>query len=87
MGARDRAWLAAAALVAAAVTSGCAGPDGRCIPPSGSSEPPGTLEQWCMLSLDHGQVVFKEGVEHFELNTPLFSDGATKIRTFWMPTG
>jgi uncharacterized repeat protein (TIGR03806 family) len=40
-----------------------------------------------MVSLDHGQVVFKEGVEHYELNTPLFSDGATKIRTFWIPPG
>lgn len=40
-----------------------------------------------MLSLDNGLVAFKEGVESFELNTPLFSDGAAKIRTFWMPPG
>ena len=75
------------ALMAAAVAFGCGERAGVCTPPSGSAEPPDTLAEWCMLSLDNGQVSLKEGAEFFELNTPLFSDGATKIRTFWMPPG
>jgi len=40
-----------------------------------------------MVSLDNGLILLEEGVEYFELNTPLFSDGATKLRTFWIPPG
>ncbi len=85
MSAWHRAWVVAAALVVAAAP-GCGVPDGRCAPPSGSSEPPATLAEWCVVSLDGSLVVVEQG-EFFDLNTPLFSDGATKIRTFWMPPG
>lgn len=46
-----------------------------------------TLEQYGMVSIQNGAVVANDGVVHYELNTPLFSDYAVKYRTVWMPNG
>jgi uncharacterized repeat protein (TIGR03806 family) len=40
-----------------------------------------------MVSLEGRAIVPRPGVTSFELNTVLFSDGALKRRTVWMPSG
>jgi uncharacterized repeat protein (TIGR03806 family) len=45
------------------------------------------LDQYGMVSLQHGAIVPSEGVTPYDLNTPLFSDGAVKFRTVWVPPG
>lgn len=75
-------FLATSALVLAA---GCGQPP--CQPHAGTAEAPGELASWCMVSLEEGRIVPQDGVLPFELNTALFSDGALKRRTAWMPEG
>ena len=48
---------------------------------------PSLLSEWEMLSTTNGQLTLSEGVEPFELITPLFTDHAGKLRTIWMPEG
>jgi len=47
----------------------------------------GSLDQYCMVSIENGQVVPHDGVTAYDLNTPLFSDSAVKLRTVWLPKG
>jgi uncharacterized repeat protein (TIGR03806 family) len=75
------AFAAAAALLWAL---GC-GEEERCLPHAGTADAPADLASWCMVSLIDGDIVPSEGVQPFELNTALFSDGALKRRTVWMP--
>jgi uncharacterized repeat protein (TIGR03806 family) len=46
-----------------------------------------SLDQYGMVSLQNGQIVPNAGVMPYDLNTPLFSDGAVKFRTVWVPPG
>jgi uncharacterized repeat protein (TIGR03806 family) len=46
-----------------------------------------SLDQYCMVSIENGQVALHDGVTPYDLNTPLFSDSAVKVRTVWMPKG
>ncbi len=45
------------------------------------------LSQYCMVSIENGDVVAEAGVTPYDQTTPLFSDYATKRRTVWMPPG
>jgi uncharacterized repeat protein (TIGR03806 family) len=45
-----------------------------------------TLSSYCLVGIENGQYVLKAGLP-YDLNTPLFSDGATKLRSVWMPNG
>lgn len=49
-------------------------------------EPP-TLAEWGVLHIDDGVLAPAAGVRVYELNTPLFSDYAEKLRTVWVPPG
>src|SRR5258707_10137256 len=40
-----------------------------------------------VLYLDRGNLALNDGVVPYDLNTPLFSDYAHKLRTIWMPRG
>lgn len=61
----------------------------------GTSEPvhflaegqPASLSEWHVLEREDGRLVLNEGVVPYDLNTPLFSDYAHKLRTIWMPAG
>ena len=46
-----------------------------------------SLDQYCMVSIESGQVAVHDGVTPYDLNTPLFSDSAVKSRTVWLPKG
>ncbi len=48
---------------------------------------PPTLDEWHVLRIEGGKLQLNEGVVPYDLNTPLFSDYAHKLRTVWMPKG
>ena len=48
---------------------------------------PKTLDEWGVLRIEDGKLRLNQGVVPYDLNTPLFSDYAHKLRTMWMPEG
>ncbi|MFT3755040.1 MAG: SO2930 family diheme c-type cytochrome [Pseudoxanthomonas sp.] len=48
---------------------------------------PATLGEWGVLKITDGRLSLAEGVTPYDLNTPLFTDYAHKLRTIWMPKG
>lgn len=48
---------------------------------------PEALADWQVLQIREGVLGPTQGVIAFELNTPLFSDYAHKLRTVWLPVG
>jgi len=49
--------------------------------------PPERLSAWGLVLSEGDRLVLNERVLPYELNTPLFSDYAQKLRTVWMPRG
>jgi uncharacterized repeat protein (TIGR03806 family) len=79
----------AAALAAAVAAAACGG--SQCKPGGDGKYVDGdlypSLDQYCMVSIVNGQVAVHDGVTPYDLNTPLFSDSAVKVRTVWLPAG
>ena len=48
---------------------------------------PADLAEWHVLRVEDGRLRLNDGVLPYDLNTPLFSDYAHKLRTVWMPAG
>ena len=48
---------------------------------------PAKLSDWHVLASDGKHLSLSAGVLPYDLNTPLFSDHAHKLRTVWMPAG
>lgn len=48
---------------------------------------PERLTDWGMVDVGRGRLTLADGVLPYELNTPLFTDYAGKLRTVWMPKG
>jgi uncharacterized repeat protein (TIGR03806 family) len=48
---------------------------------------PAKLSDWQVVYADGHTLALNEGVVPYDLNTPLFSDYAHKLRTVWMPRG
>jgi uncharacterized repeat protein (TIGR03806 family) len=48
---------------------------------------PERLSEWRIVARRGDALVLGEGVLPYDLNTPLFTDYAHKLRTVWMPTG
>ena len=48
---------------------------------------PAKLSDWQVVYRDGRNLALNEGVVPYDLNTPLFSDYAHKLRTIWMPRG
>lgn len=48
---------------------------------------PEKLSDWGMVGVRGGKLVLAAGAQPYELNTPLFTDYAGKLRTVWMPKG
>jgi uncharacterized repeat protein (TIGR03806 family) len=48
---------------------------------------PDRLSEWQVLRVDGERLLLNDGVIPYDLNTPLFSDYALKLRTLWMPDG
>ena len=47
--------------------------------------PPDRLSEWGILLADRQALRLNDGVVAYDLNTPLFSDYALKLRTVWVP--
>jgi uncharacterized repeat protein (TIGR03806 family) len=83
------AWLTAVPLTAvllAVMLSGCA----RTPPPPVhffAAGRPQHLSEWHVVFRDGNRLALNRGVVPFDLNTPLFSDYAHKLRTVWMLPG
>jgi uncharacterized repeat protein (TIGR03806 family) len=52
-----------------------------------STGKPAKLSDWQVLQVRAGALQLNTGVMPYDLNTPLFSDYAHKLRTVWMPAG
>lgn len=48
---------------------------------------PAALSDWGVYSVNSGSLELSEGVVPYDLNTPLFTDYAHKLRTIWVPDG
>ncbi|WP_067515094.1 SO2930 family diheme c-type cytochrome [Endozoicomonas ascidiicola] len=48
---------------------------------------PDNLSQWQVLSFSGSHLELAEGIVPYTLNTPLFTDYASKLRTLWVPPG
>ncbi|MES2148201.1 MAG: SO2930 family diheme c-type cytochrome [Pseudomonadota bacterium] len=48
---------------------------------------PEHLSDWHLMALDGGRLALNTSVVPYDLNTPLFTDYAQKLRTIWMPKG
>lgn len=48
---------------------------------------PPNLSDWHVVEVRDGKLVLNKGVMPYDLNTPLFTDYAHKLRTIWMPRG
>jgi len=46
---------------------------------------PAHLSEWHVVAVADGKLVLNQGVVPYDLNTPLFTDYAHKLRTIWMP--
>lgn len=49
--------------------------------------PPQRLSEWGVIFANGGALELNDGVVPYDLNTPLFSDYALKLRTVWVPPG
>lgn len=63
------------------------GSDERTITVHSADSPPAMLSAWGILLARGDHLSLNKGVTPYELNTPLFSDYALKLRTIWMPQG
>ena len=52
-----------------------------------AQEKPPRLSDWNVLRVDGNTLMLADRVVSYDLNTPLFSDYAHKLRTVWMPEG
>jgi uncharacterized repeat protein (TIGR03806 family) len=74
-----------AAILAALMLGGCAR---QMQPPHFFADGrPEKLSDWQMVYADGGKLKVNGGVVAYDLNTPLFSDYAHKLRTVWVPPG
>src|ERR1700761_285739 len=48
---------------------------------------PPRLSDWHVVEVHDGKLMLNQGVVPYDLNTPLFTDYAHKLRTIWMPKG
>ncbi|WP_063673137.1 SO2930 family diheme c-type cytochrome [Dyella thiooxydans] len=48
---------------------------------------PPRLSDWHVVEVHGGKLELNQGVVPYDLNTPLFTDYAHKLRTIWMPKG
>lgn len=77
--------LAGAAILVAALLSGCR-PAAHQVVFHAEGQPQ-SLSEWHLFDLSGGQLQPNERVLPYDLNTPLFTDYAHKLRTVWMPEG
>lgn len=75
-----------AAIITLLLVSACSQVE-RAVVVHPADSPPETLDEWGIMFVDDGRLEFNDRVLPYELNTPLFSDYALKLRSIWMPKG
>ncbi len=78
--------LAGAVALVAALVSGCRPAAGGPVVFHAEGQPE-SLSEWHLFDLSGGRLQPNERVLPYDLNTPLFTDYAHKLRTVWMPEG
>jgi len=76
-----------ASLAAFSVILAACQPDPRPVSVHAADSIPGRLSDWGLVFADGDRLRLNDGVTPYDLNTPLFSDYALKLRTVWMPDG
>ncbi|MEM7610624.1 MAG: SO2930 family diheme c-type cytochrome [Pseudomonadota bacterium] len=78
-----------AVLASAGILAGLAscGKQGPLQPTFHATGKPATLSAWNLFDIRGGQLVLADRVTPYDLNSPLFSDYAHKLRTVWLPDG
>jgi uncharacterized repeat protein (TIGR03806 family) len=82
---RKRFFKRALALLGAVVLAGCQ--QGMAPVSYHADGRPPKLSDWHVVEARDGKLVLNQGVVPYDLNTPLFTDYAHKLRTIWMPQG
>jgi uncharacterized repeat protein (TIGR03806 family) len=80
------AFLAGVLALAVGVVSGCRPAAGDQVVFHAEGQPE-SLSEWHLFDLSGGRMAPRERVLPYDLNTPLFTDYAHKLRTVWMPEG
>lgn len=62
-----------------------AGNNARPSPVFHADDSPQALSEWGLFDVSGGALILSEGVVPYDLNTPLFTDYAHKLRTIWLP--
>ena len=75
-----------ASIALGTLLAGC-GEASRPISMHPADQPPARLSDWGLFVVDGDTFGINDGVIPYELNTPLFTDYALKLRTVWMPEG
>lgn len=70
----------------ALVLAGCGDKPQPLLITSGDNYPE-NLSQWNVLRIGNKAIKLPESVIPYEMNTPLFTDYASKLRTLWLPEG
>ena len=52
-----------------------------------ANDPPARLSEWQLFAVKNNRFTLNDQVIPYDLNTPLFSDYALKLRSVWMPDG
>ncbi len=76
-----------AVIVALAVLLGSCGQAARPVTVHAADSPPPQLSDWGVVFADGRTFTLNDDVTPYDLNTPLFTDYALKLRTVWMPPG
>lgn len=63
------------------------GSEDRSVRLHAADQPPALLSDWAVLLVSDNHLELNDGVTPYDLNMPLFSDYALKLRTIWMPAG
>ena len=74
------------ALILVLFLAGCGAAD-RAVSLHAADKPPALLSDWGVLLASKERLELNDGVTPYELNMPLFSDYALKLRTVWVPAG
>jgi uncharacterized repeat protein (TIGR03806 family) len=72
----------------AVLSAACGSSSAPCTPGGGGgyvNGPYQTIAEYCLVEMTDAGIQPKPGVLPYDLNTPLFSDYAVKLRTVWMP--
>ncbi len=76
-----------AVIAVLAVLLGSCGQATRPVTVHAADSPPPQLSDWGVVFANGRTFALNDGVTPYDLNTPLFTDYALKLRTVWMPQG